>query len=178
MEWKIIQRFFVAVGAAGAVILVFSAFLAIWDLFDISTYWRSLASIFVLVFTSLVCAGTAQLLEKYEMPKLAPSTGGELDTSQQKSSLMGTLRNAAGMLIIGIFFLHGIYGFFAVWNSYDDIFPRVVLSGFTFILGLLVLTAITGVMEYGRKRAERIYTGLYPLIVILFIIILIGIRFL
>lgn len=171
MSWKIVQRLFLALGAAGTVVLVFSAFLAIWDLFDINTYWRSLASILVIVFTALVCAGTAQLLEKYEAPALA---GGALPGTP-KSNLPAILRNSAGMVIVCIFFLHGIFGFFAVWNSQDDIFMRLVLSGFTFLLGLLVLVAITGYMQYGRKQTESIYGGLYVLIIILFILILFGI---
>lgn len=174
MTWKIIQRFFFAIASAGTVILVFSAFLAIWDLFDLATYWRSLGSILVLVFTSLVCAGTAQLLEKYEVTTLSPQGEDALMAQGAGNSLAKTLRNSAGMVIISIFFLHGIFGFFAVWNSHDEIFMRVVLSGFTFILGLLVLTAITGIMEYGRKKAEDIYGGLYGLIIVLFVLILLG----
>lgn len=167
-----VQRFFLGLGAAGTVILVFSAFLAIWDVFDINAYWRSLASILVIVFTALVCAGTAQLLEKYETPALA---GGMSPGGGPKSNLPAVLRNSAGMVIICIYFLHGIFGFFAVWNSHDDIFMRLVLSAFTFLLGLLVLVAITGYMQYGRKQTESIYGGLYVLIIVLFVLILFGI---
>jgi hypothetical protein len=173
MNWKIVQRGFYAAGGAGTVILVFSAVLAIWDVFDIDTYWRALASIGVLIFTALVCAGTAALLEKFE--KAPSGIDSALSPVEAGAAMWGSLRNAAGMFVISIFTLHGIFGFYAVWSSMDNLFMRAALSALTFFVGLLILIAFANAMQYGQKQASQHNSGLYVMLAFLTVALILGV---
>lgn len=169
------QRGFYIAGAAGTVVLIFASILAIWDVYDLSTYWRSLSSVGVLIFTVLVCGGTAGLLQKYEQPLKAMPTSPEEQAAVVQHAVLGVVRNIAGSFVIFLFLIHGIFSFFAVWNSHDELFMRAVLSAATFLLGLLVLVAITGAMQFGQKRSQEIGGNVYALIVLLFFLIVIGV---
>ena len=178
MNWKAAQRLFYVAGGAGTVILIFSAILAIWDVFDLNTYWRALASIGVLIFTALVCAGTAALLEKHENTSPVSGTGLPGEQPAPRASVWSSLRNAAGVFVISIFALHGVFGMYAVWNSHDNLFMRAILSSLTFFVGLLILLAFSNAMQYGAKQAQQQNSSLYGMLVVLVAILIFGVTFL
>lgn len=153
-NWKKTERTFYVLAGAVTVIMIFAALLAIWGVYDISLYWRSLVALGVALFTMAVCAGTASLLGKYNAIEV--SAGGSVDAyGRGQQSVWGQLRDGAGAFIIFAFLLHGVFAFFAVWNSHDHLFWKSVLSAIVFLAGFLILAALTNILQYGYKSYTK-----------------------